>query len=57
MGNCHNELVSELELNTTQLSTYKLHYVIGRGGFGRVWRIQQFKTNQLYALKEMSKAK
>ena len=32
-------------------------YVIGKGGFGRVWKIQSKQTKALYALKEMSKVK
>ena len=32
-------------------------YVIGRGGFGKVWKIRYKKNNKNYALKEMSKVK
>ena len=32
-------------------------YVIGKGGFGRVWKVQSKKTKETYALKEMSKLK
>lgn len=31
--------------------------MIGRGGFGKVWRVQCRKNMQLYAMKEMSKAR
>jgi len=31
--------------------------VIGRGGFGKVWKVLLKKTQKLYALKEMSKVK
>jgi serine/threonine protein kinase len=30
-------------------------YVIGKGGFGRVWKVQDKKSDQQYAMKEMSK--
>lgn len=30
---------------------------IGRGGFGKVWKVNQKKYKKLFALKEMSKAK
>jgi serine/threonine protein kinase len=32
-------------------------YVIGRGGFGKVWRVEQKKSHQLFAMKEMLKAR
>jgi hypothetical protein len=32
-------------------------YVIGKGGFGRVWRVEMRRNRKMYALKEMSKAK
>ena len=32
-------------------------YVIGKGGFGKVWKVQYKKTKETYALKEMSKLK
>ena len=31
--------------------------IIGRGGFGKVWKVRYKKTRQLFALKEMSKVK
>lgn len=31
--------------------------VIGKGGFGKVWRVELKKGKEKYALKEMSKAK
>jgi hypothetical protein len=33
------------------------HFVIGKGGFGKVWMVEMRKTKMLFALKEMSKAK
>ena len=38
-------------------NNFKFFNVIGKGGFGRVWKIQSKKTKQIYALKEMSKLK
>ena len=29
--------------------------VIGKGGLGRVWKVQKKKSKRIYALKEMSK--
>jgi serine/threonine protein kinase len=36
---------------------FKVHYVIGKGGFGQVWKVDYRKTNTAYAMKEMTKAK
>ena len=36
---------------------FQFHYVVGRGGFGKVWKVQRLSNNKFYALKEMSKAK
>ena len=33
------------------------HYAIGRGGFGKVWKVESKKGKQLFAMKEMSKAR
>jgi len=31
--------------------------VIGRGGFGKVWKVEKVKEKKLYAMKEMMKAR
>lgn len=36
---------------------FKMHSVIGKGGFGQVWKVERKKFNTMYAMKEMSKAK
>ena len=36
---------------------FDFKYVIGRGGFGKVWKVSYKKTQHIYALKEMSKVK
>ncbi|CAD8191974.1 unnamed protein product [Paramecium octaurelia] len=38
-------------------NNFQFHYVIGKGGFGKVWKVEIKKSRQLYAMKEMSKAK
>jgi len=30
--------------------------VIGKGGFGKVWKVESKKDRKLYAMKEMSKS-
>ena len=38
-------------------SHFEFLYVIGRGGFGKVWKVKHKQTLKQYALKEMSKLK
>lgn len=39
-------------------NSFEKQYVVGKGGFGRVWKVQsKISKNQVYALKEMSKAR
>jgi serine/threonine protein kinase len=45
------------KMNDINKNNFKFLYVIGKGGFGRVWKIQSKKTKQIFALKEMSKLK
>jgi serine/threonine kinase 32 len=37
--------------------SFDMLYVIGRGGFGKVWKVQSKKYKITYALKEMAKSK
>ncbi|CAD8172037.1 unnamed protein product [Paramecium octaurelia] len=37
-------------------NTFYFHFVVGIGGFGKVWKVEHKKTAQVYAMKEMSKA-
>ena len=32
-------------------------YAIGKGGFGKVWKVEMKKKKQMFAMKEMSKAR
>ena len=41
----------------TNKNHFQFHYVIGRGGFGKVWKIEKKKDKKLFAMKEMSKAR
>ena len=36
---------------------FDFKHIIGKGGFGKVWKVVLKKTGEFFALKEMSKAK
>lgn len=36
---------------------FEFKYIIGRGGFSKVWKVLFKKTHKHYAMKEMSKVK
>ena len=36
---------------------YDFKKIVGKGGFGRVWKVNEKKTRKIYALKVMDKAK
>ena len=38
-------------------SDYSLLFAIGKGGFGKVWKVKEKKTTRTLALKEMQKVK
>ena len=45
--------------NVFPVNRYRFNFlqIIGRGGFGRVWKVLDKKTQRIYALKEMKKVK
>ena len=57
MGSC-NFKTGELEPTQTLCkSHFQFHYGIGKGGFGKVWKVELKKTKENFAMKEMSKAR
>jgi serine/threonine protein kinase len=38
-------------------SSFQYSICIGKGGFGKVWKVEYKKVKQIYAMKEMSKAR
>lgn len=58
MGNCNfkaeQEKDSHQQINKNQ---FNFLYVIGRGGFGKVWKVEFRREKKLYAMKEMAKAR
>ena len=65
MGNEQNnmnpKLYNKSSINFEKIklskSLFEFLYVIGRGGFGKVWKVLLKRTSKNYALKEMSKMK
>ena len=72
MGNCNFKAEQEKDnvqgkqiiihpFNTlcaaTSKTNFHFQYVIGRGGFGKVWKVELRKGNKMYAMKEMAKAR
>jgi len=67
MGNCNFNTEREKDSvnGTTTLCTllgisknmFQFQYAIGRGGFGKVWRVEKKKEKETFAMKEMSKAR
>ena len=55
--NQNSSQVQKQHQSNLNKNNFKFLYVIGKGGFGRVWKIQSKKTKIKYALKEMSKLK
>ena len=43
--------------NIVKRSRFLFQYVIGKGGFGKVWKVIDKKHQKTYALKEMKKVK
>lgn len=52
-------MVNLLVLSLEKLSrtSFVFLYAIGRGGFGKVWKVEKKKEKRIYAMKEMSKVK
>jgi serum/glucocorticoid-regulated kinase 2 len=38
-------------------ANFTYHYCIGKGGFGKVWKVERKKKGHPFAMKEMSKAR
>ena len=53
-GNNNIDKIYENDLNKNM---FEFNYIIGKGGFGKVWKVQHKKTKDYFALKEMSKRK
>ena len=56
-GKHHFEILTYLFLLAITKNHFTYQYCIGKGGFGKVWKVEKKKSKQLYAMKEMSKAR
>lgn len=52
----HVDTKTQPSSDCVQKSMFNFKYVIGIGGFGKVWKVDHKKSSQIYAMKEMSKA-
>ena len=59
MGACNISHESDNEIQESQVakSDFVQVHPIGKGGFGRVWKVKEKKTGNFYAMKEISKVK
>lgn len=55
MGNCGTHDDNFDSTVGLSRSHFTFHYPIGKGGFGKVWKVQMKSTKVLYAMKEMRK--
>ena len=57
MGNCDFKNTDKLENNNgISKVNFQKQYPIGRGGYGKVWKVKYKSDNKHYALKEMDKS-
>jgi hypothetical protein len=48
----HEKAVS----TTLSKNSFVYHYIVGKGGFGKVWKVANKKSREFFALKEMLKS-
>lgn len=57
MGNCNFRPEVPETTSTVSKNNFAFHYVVGKGGFGKVWKVESKKNKSISAMKEMSKSK
>ena len=57
MGSCTIKTDSLTPNMTVCKRDFQLHHIIGKGGFGKVWKLEHKRSGAHYAMKEMSKAR
>ena len=53
----HNSFHLILNYLAVNKNHFQFHYVIGRGGFGKVWKIEKKRDKKMFAMKEMHKGR
>ncbi len=56
MGNCDFKSDEKEETNAISKTNFIKQYSIGKGGYGKVWKVKNKSDERIYAMKEMSKA-
>jgi serine/threonine protein kinase len=49
--------LSNKQIDKITRNNFEFQYIIGKGGFGKVWKVLEKKHKIIYALKEMKKVK
>ncbi|EGR27661.1 protein kinase domain protein [Ichthyophthirius multifiliis] len=52
----NNNLDVSREKFQIEKSQFNFYFIIGKGGFGKVWKVENRKSRQIFAMKEMSKS-
>ena len=55
--NMNTNSLEHIDSEIVSKSSFQYINIVGRGGFGKVWKVLHKKTKKLYAMKEMSKVK
>ncbi|OMJ95548.1 hypothetical protein SteCoe_957 [Stentor coeruleus] len=56
MGNCANTDINYDPSTSISLESFEIKYSIGKGGFGKIFRVQHKASGKFYAMKEMKKS-
>jgi serine/threonine protein kinase len=48
--------LNSINLQRVEKNLFNYMYIIGKGGFGKVWKVEHKKTKNQYAMKEMLKS-
>jgi len=57
MGNCNARPDAADPAIAQSRAAYAFEFAIGKGGFGKVWKVVLKRTKQTFAMKEMSKGR